>query len=112
MRIKLLTLMMMTAAAAPLASAGDLGIHVVLQGDVAPGVYGQVRLGNGGPPPVVYERPTVIVHEAGPMEPVYLHVPPDHARHWRHHCHEYNACNRPVYFVRSEEYQRGYHHHD
>ncbi|TLZ58930.1 MAG: hypothetical protein E6K20_16985, partial [Gammaproteobacteria bacterium] len=24
------------------------------------------------------------------------------------HCHEYNACNRPVYFVRSAEYEPGF----
>jgi hypothetical protein len=93
------------------ASAGDLGIHIMLQGEVAPGVYGQVRIGNAGPPPLVFAQPVMIVSQAAPPEPVYLHVPPDHARNWRKHCREYNACNRPVYFVRSEEYAPHYDRH-
>src|SRR5256885_15524213 len=64
------------------------------------------------PPPLVYAQPVVavpvVVAEPVPMEPIYLHVPPGHAKHWRKHCHEYNACNRPVYFVRSAEYEPGY----
>jgi hypothetical protein len=48
--------------------------------------------------------------------PVYVHVPPGHARNWRRHCHRYNACGHPVYFVKSAEYEPGYgkkkkHHH-
>jgi hypothetical protein len=50
----------------------------------------------------------VVVAQPVPMEPIYLHVPPGHAKNWRKHCHEYNACNRPVYFVRSAEYEPGY----
>ena len=45
---------------------------------------------------------------AVPVQPLYLHVPPGHAKHWRKHCHEYHACNRPVYFVRSAEYEPGF----
>jgi hypothetical protein len=60
----------------------------------------------------VYAQPVVavpvVVTERMPLEPIYLHVPPGHARNWRKHCHEYNACNRPVYFVRSAEYEPGY----
>ena len=32
--------------------------------------------------------------------PLYLHVPPGHAKKWSKHCGRYNACGRPVYFVR------------
>jgi hypothetical protein len=89
--------------------AGDLDIHVILSGQVAPGVYGQVQLGSGQqPPPVVYAQPMLIEPQASPLPPVYLHVPPGHAKNWRKHCHEYHACNRPVYFVRSAEYAPGY----
>jgi hypothetical protein len=49
-----------------------------------------------------------VVVGAPPVEPIYLHVPPGHAKHWRKHCHEYHACDRPVYFVRSAEYEPGY----
>lgn len=88
--------------------AGDLDIHVILSGQVAPGVYGQVQIGNERPPPVVYAQPMLIEPQAAPPPPVYLHVPPGHARNWRKHCREYNACNRPVYFVRSAEYAPDY----
>jgi hypothetical protein len=88
--------------------AGDLGIHIILSGEVAPGVYGQVQFGNASPPPLVYAQPMLIEPQAAPPPPVYLHVPPGHAKNWRKHCREYNACNRPVYFVRSREYEPDY----
>ena len=99
-------------AAVPLAHAQSVSINATITGEIAPGVYGQVVLGNRPPPPLVYAQPVVavpvVVAEPVPMEPIYLHVPPGHAKHWRKHCHEYNACNRPVYFVRSAEYAPGY----
>jgi hypothetical protein len=54
--------------------------------------------------PLIIERPPPRVI----VEPVYLHVPPGHAKNWRKHCHEYHACNRPVYFVKSAEYEPDY----
>jgi hypothetical protein len=91
-------------------AAGDLGLHVILSGEVAPGVYGQVQFGNEPRPPMVYAQPMVIEPQPVQLAPVYLHVPPGHAKNWRKHCHEYNACNRPVYFVRSAEYAPDYDH--
>jgi len=88
--------------------AGDLSVHLILSGEVAPGVYGQVQLGDAQPPPLVYTRPMLIEAQAAPPPPLYLHVPPGHARNWRRHCREYNACNRPVYFIRSAEYAPGF----
>jgi len=99
-------------AAVPLAHGQSVSINATITGEIAPGVYGQVVLGNRPPPPLVYAQPVVavpvVVAEPVPMEPIYLHVPPGHVKHWRKHCHEYNACNRPVYFVRSAEYEPGY----
>jgi hypothetical protein len=96
----------------PLAQAQNVSISATITGEIVPGVYGHVVLGNRPPPPLVYAQPVVavpvVVAERMPMEPIYLHVPPGHARNWRKHCHEYNACNRPVYFVRSAEYEPGY----
>ena len=98
------------AATAPLANAGDVSVGVTITGEIVPGVYGRVDLANRPPPPLVYAQPVVI--ERPPprviVEPVYLHVPPGHAKNWRKHCHEYHACNRPVYFVKSAEYEPGY----
>lgn len=99
------------------ASAQSININAVISGEVVPGVYGQVVLGNGPPPPVVYAQPVLVqrapvVVGVAPVEPIYLHVPPGHAKHWSRHCQEYHACNRPVYFVKSAEYEPNYHGHE
>lgn len=99
-------------AAVPLARAQNVSVGVTITGEVVPGVYGQVVLGNRPPPQVVYAQAViaepVVVAAPVRVEPIYLHVPPGHAKHWRKHCHEYNACDRPVYFVRSPEYEPGF----
>jgi hypothetical protein len=107
-----LSVLAIGAAVSP-ARAQNVSINATISGEIVPGVYGQVVLGNQSPPPVVYAQPVVVepapvIVGAPAIEPIYLHVPPGHARNWRKHCHEYNACNRPVYFVRSAEYDPGY----
>src|SRR5260370_20047987 len=96
-------------AAVPLVHAQSVSVNATITGEIVPGVYGRVVLGNRPPPPVLYAQPVVavpvVVARAVPMEPIYLHVPPGHAKNWRKHCHQYNACGRPVYFVRSAEYE-------
>lgn len=95
------------------AQAGDLNVGVVISGELHPGVYGRVELGSLPPPPLVYAQPVVILAEPHRYyEPVYLHVPPGHAKNWRKHCGRYNACGRPVYFVRSAEYEPHYRRED
>ena len=66
---------------APVAEAADVSGVVTIQGEVAPGVYGRVVIGNAPPPPVLYVEPVIAVQEPRPvrMAPVYLHVPPGHA---------------------------------
>ena len=101
------------AAAATCVQAQNVSVNAVITGQVVPGVYGQVVIGNAPPPPVVYEQPVVaepppVVYGAPPVQPLYLHVPPGHAKHWDKHCREYHACGRPVYFVRSAEYEPGF----
>ena len=95
------------AAFAVPALAGDVAVSVRVG---EPGFYGQIDIGNVPQPQVVYVRPVVIerVPEYADAAPIYLHVPPGHAKHWSRHCREYDACGRPVYFVRSAEYERGY----
>lgn len=104
-------------ASLPALADDDLGINVMLEGEVAPGVYGRVELGNNSHPDIYYPQPMVIVKDSryAKYKPVYLHVPPGHAKHWDKHCQKYHACNRPVYFVRSAEYDESYqreHAHD
>jgi hypothetical protein len=92
------------------AQAGQPIINLNVGGELAPGVYGQVQFGNAPPPPVVYAQPRVIVRDprGEELQPMYLNVPPRHARNWRRYCREYDACGRPVYFVKSQEYEPGY----
>lgn len=90
--------------------AGQPIINLRVGGEISPGVYGEVQFGNAPPPPVFYSQPRIIVRQPHEdrLEPLYLHVPPGHAKNWAKHCREYSACNRPVFFVRSEEYEPGY----
>jgi len=83
-------------------------VRVTISGEVAPGVYGRVDIGSGPRPQLVNPQPVVVVRQARAPGPIYLHVPPGHARNWSKHCSKYNACSRPVYFVRSAEYEPGY----
>lgn len=110
MRSKLATFLLVLAGASPqLAAAADVDLRVILSGQVAPGVYGRVDFGTASPPPVLYAEPVIIRPAPGPRPaPLYLHVPPGHAKKWDKHCHRYNACGRPVYFVKSAEYEPGY----
>jgi hypothetical protein len=108
MQTRTLAAFLLTLLPLATASAADVDIRVIAAGEIAPGVYGRVDIGTGGPPPLVYEQPRIIVKtpQAVPVQPVYLHVPPGHAKHWAKHCKRYNACGQPVYFVRSAEYDK------
>ncbi len=95
---------------------GLLGQASLATADVAvgmgtPGFYGVIELGNAPMPQVVYPQPILVQPLAfgTPLPPpAYLRVPPGYARHWRWHCHEFNACGRPVYFVREGWYRHVY----
>ncbi|WP_018508999.1 hypothetical protein [Thiobacillus thioparus] len=93
------------AAAAIPAFASDVGVSISVG---QPGFYGQIDIGGYPPPRVIYREPRIIERIAVNRPPVYLHVPPGHARNWRKHCHEYNACGERVYFVRDSWYDREY----
>jgi len=97
------------AAATGLPAAHAQYANVVISGEIQPGVYGRVEFGNAPPPPVIYAQPIVVIPDRRfANHPYYLHVPPGHAMKWDKHCHKYNACYRPVYFVKSAEYEPGY----
>jgi hypothetical protein len=83
-----------------------------------PSYYGRIDLGNNGtydnyypapqvyyPQPIMIQRP--IWGEAYP-QPIYLRVPLVQAEQWRRYCGTYNACTRPVYFVRDDWYRNVY----
>lgn len=92
---------------ATISGATDVGVSVSIG---QPGFYGQIDIGTAPRPVLVYPQPVVIerVVVTQPMQPVYLHVPPGHAKNWSKHCHRYNACARPVYFVKDDWYQNVY----
>jgi hypothetical protein len=101
------------AAVAP-SFAGDVSVSIGIN---QPGLYGQINIGGQPRPQVIYAQPVLIQPPPAAVapEPLYLHVPPGHEKHWRKHCAEYNACGRPVYFVSHDWYQREYaprHAHD
>ena len=89
-------------------SAVDVGVGVTIR---QPGVYGRIEIGNNAPPPpVIYRQPVVVMQPAVVVAepPMYLYVPPGHAKKWRKHCYKYDACGREVYFVREEWVQARY----
>lgn len=89
------------------ALAADVGVSVSVG---QPGFYGRIDIGNMLQPQLVYQAPMII--QPLPIgvvrQPIYLHVPPGHAKKWDKHCHRYNACGQPVYFVQESWYQNEY----
>ncbi len=89
------------------ALAADVGVSISIG---HPGFYGQLEPGGYSRPPVIYRRPVLIQRmPRGEMrEPLYLRVPAGHSRNWRRYCSRYDACGRPVYFVRNDWYNNVY----
>jgi hypothetical protein len=98
---------LLLAAATLPAFAADVGVSVSVG---QPGFYGRIDIGNAPRPVLIYPQPVVIqkVYVAQPPPPLYLHVPPGHAQKWSKHCHKYDACSRPVYFVKDDWYNNVY----
>lgn len=103
--MKLLVFAILLAAASAPSHASDVGVSVSIG---QPGFYGQLDVGGYPPPRVIYRQPRAIYQVPANSPPVYLHVPPGHARHWRKHCGAYNACDERVYFVRDNWYNTQY----
>lgn len=88
------------------ASAADIGATINIG---QPGFYGQIELGNQYPrPALVFNQPLIIQQAQVIRPPMYLHVPPGHAKDWRKHCRLYGACGTPVYFVQDNWYNNVY----
>ncbi len=102
-----LFIIFMIIFAAGSVNAADVGVSVSVS---QPGFYGRLDIGDAPRPQVIYAQPVVIrpapVHVV--QEPIYLHVPPGHAKNWKKHCRKYNACGQPVYFVREKWYKNVY----
>lgn len=101
-------ILIVAAAATALSTpslASDVGVSVSIG---QPGFYGRIDIGGYPPPPVIYSQPVVIERVPVSRTPIYLRVPPGHAKHWGKHCHKYNACGERVYFVQDDWYTRDY----
>ena len=94
-----------TVSLAAPALATDVGVSISIG---QPGFYGRIDIGGYPQPRVVYRHPMVIERVTVNRPPIYLRVPPGHAKHWGKHCHEYNACGEQVYFVQDSWYNREY----
>jgi hypothetical protein len=95
----------LSAAAFPALAQTNVSISVG-----QPGFYGRIDLGDFAPQPVLYApQPVIVVPRAHyAAEPIYLRVPPGHRRHWSRFCGRYDACGRPVLFVRDDWYTNSY----
>lgn len=97
--------MVAVLAAATSPALAQIGVSV----DIGqPGFYGRIELGDSPRPQLIYAEPVVIEQVRVVHEPVYLRVPPGHAKDWRKHCAKYDACGRPTYFVQDSWYQNVY----
>jgi len=100
--------------------ARDLSISV--QGQIQPGVYGQIHVGPQAgtiyqqpvyakpvyvQPQTVYVQPQTVY-----VQPILVQAPKKHRKHWKKYCHYYGACLQPVQFVevdyRPHRYEKVY----
>jgi hypothetical protein len=105
--VKHLLFAVIAAVVAVPAVAADVSASI---GISQPGFYGQINIGDFPRPAVIYAEPVWVARPARVVyvQPIYLHVPPGHEKHWSKHCAKYDACGRPVYFVREDWYQAQY----
>jgi hypothetical protein len=89
------------------AHAAEVGVSI---GVGQPGFYGRIDIGDYPypPPVVIYPQPRIVERVYVEREPIYLRVPPGHAKNWRKHCYKYNACDERVYFVQDSWYYNDY----
>jgi hypothetical protein len=92
------------AVTSPLLAA-DVAVSVSIG---EPGFYGRIDIGDYPQPRVIYRRPIIVERVVVERPPIYMRVPPGHARNWSKHCREYGACGERVLFVQDSWYSREY----
>jgi len=105
MKRLMIAAVIVAATFTPQVFAADVGVSVSIG---QPGFYGRLDIGGYPQPQVIYRQPMMVERVPMDREPVYLRVPPGHAKHWSKHCREYNACGERVYFVQDNWYNREY----
>ncbi len=105
MKTKILAASLLALSSAAFAS--DVGVSINIG---QPGFYGRIDIGDYPQPQVIYREPVIVQRPVRYVEraPIYLRVPPGHAKHWDKHCGAYNACGQRVYFVQDGWYQNQY----
>ncbi len=98
-------------AGSAVAHAAD--VNISLHGQVVPGLHGHIRVGEPERT-VIYHEPVRVYHQPvyhhpttevryypAPVyvQPIIIHAPKQHRRHWKKHCHAYHACGSQVQFV-------------
>jgi hypothetical protein len=85
--------------------ATDVGVSINIG---QPDFYGRLDP-NGYPPPrVIYRQPKAVNRVQINQPPIYMRVPPKHAKNWSKNCRRYNACDERVLFVQDNWYRRDY----
>ncbi len=87
-------------------------VNVTVGGQFAPGVHGQIAIGNNRPPPVIYAQPVIAGKPVYGAPVVYMHVSPAEYRNWGRHCARYGACGHPVHFVQTASSNRWWESHN
>lgn len=106
----------------PHAQATEVSVSV--QGQIQPGLYGQIQV---GPPAItviqqpVYRQPVyvkstyarpVYVQQPVYVQPILVQASKKHRKHWKKYCHHYGACQQQVQFVevdyRPRQYEKVY----
>jgi hypothetical protein len=105
MKAKLLAASLLALSASAFASDVAMSISVG-----QPGFYGRIDIGDYPAPQLVYRQPVIIERPVRYVEtaPIYLRVPPGHAKNWAKHCGKYHACGQRVYFVQDNWYNNEY----
>lgn len=105
--MKGISLVAVFAAAVVLSAPAQAGVSITIG---EPGFYGRIELGDYPKPEVIYVEPVVIDKiSVGVFEPpIYLRVPPGHAKNWDKHCGKYQACGHRTYFVQDHWYESVY----
>lgn len=73
-----------------------------------PNYYGRLDIDGYPRPQVLYRYPRAIGNVPRNRAPVYLRVPKSHAKNWKKHCSQYNACNERALFVGNNWYNLKY----
>ncbi|NVM77137.1 hypothetical protein FHW83_002943 [Duganella sp. SG902] len=105
MKAKLLAASLLALSAS--AFATDVGVSISVG---QPGFYGRIDIGDYPAPQLIYRQPVIIERPVHYVEsaPIYLRVPPGHAKNWAKHCGKYHACGQRVYFVQDNWYNNTY----